>query len=70
MKDANFDFIKEKFDNCGVHAPAELDADVLTERLPDRPAPVLLPKKSKAKRVASISAVAAAAEGQTIVLAP
>lgn len=61
MKDANFDFIKEKFDNCGVHAPAELDADVLTERLPDRPAPVLLPKKSKAKRVAGISAVAAAA---------
>ena len=59
MKDANFDFIKEKFDNCGVHAPAELDADVLTERLPDRPAPVLLPKKSKAKRVAGISAVAA-----------
>ena len=33
MKDSNFDFIKDKFDNSGVNAPEELNEQLVLEKL-------------------------------------
>ncbi len=63
MKDSNFDFIKDKFDNSGVNAPEEIDGQFVLDHLEnDTPKLNLLPPKhSKKKAAFGISAVAAAA---------
>lgn len=63
MKDNNFDFIKDKFDNSGVNAPEEINEELVLEHLEsDTPQLNLLPPKhSKKKAAFGISAVAAAA---------
>ncbi len=63
MKDNNFDFIKDKFDNSGVNAPGEIDGQFVLDHLEnDIPQLNLLPpKQSKKKAAFGISAVAAAA---------
>ena len=62
MKDSNFDFIKDKFDNSGVNAPEELNEQLVLEKLDGvQPVRELPPKKSKKKLALGISAAAAAA---------
>lgn len=59
MKDNNFDYIKEKFDQSGVNAPDSLNEEaVLTQLSSSQPVEVIPPKKSKKKLVAGVSAAA------------
>ena len=52
MKDNNFDFIKDKFDNSGVNAPGEIDGQFVLDHLEnDIPQLNLLPPKQSKKKV-------------------
>lgn len=62
MKNQNFDFIKDKFDNSGVNAPGSLNEEAVLAQLENsQPVEVVPPKKSKRKLVAGVSAAAAIA---------
>lgn len=61
MKNNDYDYIKDRFDNSGVNAPEAIDENLIYEKL-DGISPVTeVPKKSNKKLFAGISAVAAAA---------
>lgn len=62
MKDSNYNYIKEQFDNCGVNAPGSLDESEILKKLEGtQPIKALPPKKGRKKLVAGISAAAAVA---------
>ncbi len=59
----DFDFIKDKIENSGVHAPAEMDESFVIDKLADvqpDPTPVLTEVKPKKHHYALISGIAAA----------
>ena len=60
MKDNNFDFIKDRFDNCGVNAPESLQEEVIIDTLPEQSVQEV-PKTNNKKLALGISAAAALA---------
>lgn len=63
MKNSDHEYIKQKIENCGVSAPAEMDEAFVLDRIADvqpDPTPVLTEVKPKKHHYALISGIAAA----------
>ena len=61
MKNNDFDYIKERFDNSGVTSPESINEELILEKLDGMNPVTEVPKKSKKKLFAGISAAAAVA---------
>ena len=61
MKNNDFDYIKDRFDNSGVTSPESINEELILEKLDGMNPVAEVPKKSKKKLFAGISAAAAVA---------